>query len=335
MSQIADLLNLSVRHIPDPSITYDPGNTRSIDLTADYPIDRIHCRLSGTMNQTTGALSYAAFGFLNLIKSLRIILNGTVKLVDVAGRYLPIISWVDSEGRLSYSSEPSLAATGNGKNFVKEFVIDLNPLLPWQSLLDATRRAGNNSLKLEVDWDAASTVIAGGAGYTVNTGATKLEVRTVAMTGGPDNKPGGAGYPYWRRTLLSQTIPVVSAQPDLEVKLDRYIQHQRFIIIAEAALAPVDTILQRVRLEVGTTQLFNFSRDDLKGDNTRRYNMLDRSESLVGRYILDLCDPGRIEQMQMALDGPGLRLLFDVTPTGGGADRLVIISDRYSVPTKA
>ena len=317
----------SKRRLTAQPVPLAKSEIRTTDVPRLYPIDRLNCRLSGTLTITVAG-TYTYYGLWNLIDRIEVILDGREVVLSAPGRALQMLTLMDI-GYKGLDVGPSLAAPAT-LPFELSFVIAANPWTQDFSLLDATERAGHRSLEVRVTWANDAACFATGT-IAVNVAATSLAIDAIEIGDGELGKPGGALAPYPRRLIDVRTQPITAAQADLDVPLLRNQSYGRIALMAETTnRVASNAVLNAVDFRIGTTILQRATAAMLRAEMMIRYGISSTDANFIGFYPLEIIDESRLDQLQAVVNGPDLTLTLDVSHPG--TDQILIILDRYVFP---
>lgn len=333
VAQVVQYLNHGVRVLNSTPIKFTGnGNTETTEVNRTYPLARLRCRCSGSLNVAAGGITLKSGGVTNIIDRLNLRLDGATNIVDLPGKLLRHVHQVYNKCK-PVINQPTLTENA-ARAFDFTFDLPINAKFtdsPYFSLLDATDEAGHNALTVYAPWTDPSKIAATGTCTINNT--TQLEVNAVEIAGGAKGMPGGIGYGYPIHLLETQTYVISGAQSDFPLRLNRGSAYQRIILYFEASGSPSDSILNSATLRLGsTTYKPSVTAAMLKHDNKSRYQIADADLTAgdwTGVYVFDVNEDDMANQMEQSIDSTPFELLLNVS----GAASLTVIMDRFVYPT--
>lgn len=327
---ISRIFDENLRRTRQKPVAFNSGNPETTVISRAHPIDRLVCRLTGTLNNSaTGTIRFG--GAMNLIKRVSLIMDGKDVLFSLPGQLVQYVSDLYTL-REAAKTEPAGGSTGN-QPFTYYFEVPINMGPDTFTLLDAASR---NDLILEVLWGAAADIFTTGGG-TLTLSGVQLDVFTVANAGGVVGQPGGINFGYPYHLIDYREITIEQAQTEKIVDLLQRHLYSRVAFLtlggaSAAALAPVDTILNGVKVSIDQSVIQTATGALLKDENACRYNFAPRTGFYVFDFMNDIAGrSGRITHMLGVNSTLPFYLTLDVAHPNT-VDRILMVSDRIARP---
>lgn len=334
MTQVANAVvaaaiqNANLAYYPEKDIDFDEDAPATTELTRQHPIMWLDCRLTGNLVVATATATQDGAGGLELIRSLDVVIDGQDIPIHLEGYMLKYLGHFHDRSA-PYNDDPALTAGTNAFEYHFRIPLDVGR---YATPLDASQR---HSLVLKVQWGAPEDGFTAGGGGTIDVSSVKLEVVTVAIAGKPIVNPpipGAIGYPYPRHILNYREVPISAATTEKAEDLQKDHVYQRLVFFTFSDGALVDTILNKVTLQIGNVNPIAIDADHLQAANVGRYNL--GTSKLTGVYCLDLANgPMALDQMISIGGTQRFRVLMDVAHPGT-TDVVKILEERYIRPIR-
>lgn len=328
-------------------VKFTAGNPETTDINRRWPVEEIHCRLTGTytVSGSSSTLNSNGFHALNLIRRLNLLLDQKTKIYSVPGFLLQYISDLYTYGLADDGTVKPGTSVGD-HDFDIPFVIPINGGPGPASLLDASWR---QSLTLEAEWGKVDDIATAGGTHSLSD--VELKVDVVQRAGAPAGSFGGvqyglrpdptdpegrtgAGYPV--HIIDVRTVNVTAAQNDLEANLVRGHAYQRFAMLTLNDGDPSDAILNRASLKLDQSITQQPYAAAMQADNVARYGWRSRR---TGFYVFDIAHqaaprmPRLPDFMSLRSAATPFELVLDVN-NPGGENKIMLALDRYQPPEK-
>lgn len=347
MATARQLFNISRELKRDTGPNYATTGAVSASITRTNPIHRTRFGLTGALTVTgsNGITALGNQGAFHLIDDFKIVANSGVTLFQSPGDLLYHWSVIDNEGGRPHRVDPALATAGN-QPYEINWNVDYNPrtgarVPDYMSLADYSDESGGKDLRAVFQFASSRAAFyTPGASVTVADGTTPfVSILSEVITDGPLHEEGGKrGMPgdrggrvpynpklYRVRNIETQSPSYNGAQTDLKVPLQKGLFHRRLIIQTKASGVVVDTILNSIRIQMGSVTLGEASRKELFSRQKERYIQDEAGVGLwTGVTVIDLAD--FVSEQQIDTEGD-FKVLLDVANVSGGAIR--VSTERY------
>ena len=322
--------------IQDKNVPFTATSTEQKLLDRVGVVDNLRILITGT-DTITGATTRKTMGMWNLVKNLRLKVNGKT-IVSVPGSLLFHITAIETGNRPLFNDVT--AGISAAFNYAMSCVLPFNGFFPFLSALDTTENAGGvTEFLIEVDWNdsltSCYTVASGTVVHTTGPTLTVYQERFAkdASDGIAYGAPGTPGYTGGKvRQLLGQNAAYTgAANPDLRIPLTKNFRYSRLILQTLDAGVPSDAILTptaNVSVFQGSTEILRVLPQLLKALQFERYNvpLAEQSTIWTGVYVLDFAKAWNETQWW---DGADFELRLNLAAASGGSV-LTIVSDRYT-----
>ena len=298
-----------------PSVPFSSGNVQSVELPKGFLYKTIAVRLVGEYDGTAGSAFVGTELPLALIPKIEIIADGRKTLVAASAKDLYRLShhMRGKGGELVPPASPTAA----NQPFTATFLIDL----------EAARMAMNNDslfdpnpfekVEFRVTWGTVLNIATVGAGSTIDTANTSIQLQVLETTVGADRI-------LFNKLISFDEISISATSTALRVRVPRSGLLHGTLFRTERDAGAVDNIVNRITLQSDNT----FNHTDslvwlfLKHRNTIEYQLDGpgvgaANTGLVGYGFIDLTEDGLMSSALNTLDLNALDYVLDVTRTSG------------------
>jgi len=317
-----------------PSVPFSANNVQSVELPKGFLYKTVALRLRGELEGTAGATAVGYELPLALLKKVEIIADGRKILVAASGRDLYRLSQI-MHGKAGELSAPSTFVAANTP-FSASFLVDLEAVrmaMTNDSLFDPNPY---EKIELRITWGDRPDISTVGAGSTIDTANTFVDVEVLETT-------VGANLILFNKLISFDETPITASSSALRIRVPRAGLLHAILFRQERDNAAVDDIINTVTLQSDNT--FNHA-DRLDWDQLRHRNTIEYQletfntgaatvppnfSGVVGYAYLDVVEDGLMSSALNTLDLNALDLILDVT-LGGGAIRLVRMTHVFYEP---
>lgn len=297
------------------TIAFSANATGKIDLPRNHRIQRMVLELTGTYSVTTfGATDDALHGLINAIRVKR---NGTDPVRNLPAAYLAKINYFDYGRSLSY-----VAPTGDGAGqafravYVIDFRRDRKNATDVFGALDAKNA---DSLKLEIDWGAA-TDIGSGVSALTNT-QVKVTLYEAQMTPAEERRIYGSQDLLEYQTYNQKTVDAAYNDYQFFVNVPAGNIVEKIMVVARSAGALSDALVTRYKVKQYAPNPIDLQ--DYDWYSSQEVDRLDYALvataagniSQTGATIIDFEDQGHLD-MRGAKEGDAKILMTTAAPSG-------------------
>jgi hypothetical protein len=311
------------------AIKFTANNPETTLISRAHPIDRIECRLAGTLTiGTAAATALKPLGGLGLIKRLNLSLDGKDVVFSLPGHMLQQVSNLYTP-REALTTEPGLTVAAHSFEYHWTLPINMGP--GEFTLLDPSQRA---QIVLEAQWGQASDMVTPDATTTLTLSNVQLDCWTIANAGGVEGQVGGIRADYPLHIIDYREIPVAQAQADMVQELLRDHLYSRLVLKTISDGVAVNTILNSARVNIDQSTLQTVKARQLQLEARCRYN---HAAVPAGLYVLDLMDDlagrsGKLSHLLGVASTLPFNVVLDVAKPGT-TDTIIMVSDRIARPT--
>lgn len=316
--------------LPRVSIEYTAGNAKSTNLDLAYPTTSILCNLRGTF---TVASANATLNWKNvwaLIRKLSVKLNVNDAVVEVPGWYLPKLHH-------KYFGHAPLATLAGATQAAHAFSVWFELPIDCGDYFSPIAEPNAQSLALWVDWGVVTDMATAGEGGTIALSGVNLDVWQNGVIGATGNEYGSVTRRnqkgekgYLRHTIMQQELTVAGASTRFEIRLqnDRLYSAIDLMTLggaSAAAAAPVNTILNSVKLNAYTSDALTRTAAKLKAMQWSRYQL---TADWLGFYAYDMGLPDNADHM-ITFTGPDRLLMLADVATPETFNQIIVIEDLF------
>lgn len=292
-----------------PTIAFDSGNVKSVELDKTFLGKTISLRLSGSTTVTVATTLAGDELPLELLKKIEVVADGRVYLVTGSGRDLYRLAHFQ-RGKEGERLAPGTTVAVHP--FSATILIDLEAarmVKPLDSFFDGR---SFERIELRVTWGTIADLYATGTATVDST--TKVDVAYLQTTQGFDQVA-------FRRMHTYDIIPATTTT-EITRRIQRSGLLAHILLGSRNGRTTDDTIIQKVSLKV-ESNFFNVAKLDwahLQRRNVQEYQ-LDGPAVTVGKVqgyaMVDLTEDGMIQSALNTLNLNNIDLVLEVT--GGAA----------------
>lgn len=300
-------------------VSYNANNPISEKLQLGFVYRELYFRLHGEVNITAaGTAGSAPESPEAIIKRLELVIDGNTRLRVTDGPALAQLQHVFF-GTAGERTTVDPTTTG-AQTFSSYMVLPLwipHSLRPIDTAVDSSQFS---SFEVVVTWGSVSD-IAGDATATFSVNP-ELQIRSLESFG--VTPPGN----QWRTYTVKQNIAAANTAFQIPLTIGNMYRGFQIRTRAGNPAAPVDTVLNNLKLVSGSTVYFDLSADDLKNINIVRKNM---DSAQAGYYFIDMVTDG---YMTEAIDTLGFSEIFLEADVNAPSGAVIEVFPQEFIPVR-
>jgi hypothetical protein len=306
-------------------VPFSQSNVQRLELPRNHVFKALELELTGSVTIAGGAANGIAHDSqpMSLIRSIRIVRNGSEVLQDLTGPEAFAIATINWGAPASFLAVAGGGAVGGPTAFSANLRIDFAALGLSTPSLTLLKAVGASSLFIEVTWGALSNLFVGNdrTGTFTNCQLRVMGIEIMDVAGRFGDK------------ILRPIDRVVAASAsDLEIQLQTGPLYKRVFFRTSQSTDgdEYDTLINNLRLSVdGVLYLADrVTWNQLRAHNKRIYGL----ETIPSGYgALDFCEDGNGAGMIATAGAAEVKFLFDVT-AGAATCNLRIIPEMFVPP---